>query len=115
MAEGFGAPHEVFAMFAEPALAKTEHFTFYLAEADGVPVGTGMSAVTDHLVGVFNISVLPQHRRQGHGQASRRRSSARGGKQAPRPPTSTPAHGRARIHIPGLPHRRNPDRLHRPA
>ncbi|MGW4654690.1 GNAT family N-acetyltransferase [Streptomyces sp. NPDC004279] len=69
MAEGFGAPHEVFAMFAEPALAKTEHFTFYLAEADGVVVGTGMSAVTDHLVGVFNISVLPQHRRQGHGQA----------------------------------------------
>ena len=69
MAEGFGVPHEVFAMFAEPALAKTENFTFYLAEADGVPVGTGMSAVTDNLVGVFNISVLPQHRRQGHGQA----------------------------------------------
>ncbi|MDX3262069.1 GNAT family N-acetyltransferase [Streptomyces sp. MI02-2A] len=69
MAEGFGVPHEVFAMFAEPALAKTENFTFYLAEADGVPVGTVMSAVTDNLVGVFNISVLPQYRRQGHGQA----------------------------------------------
>ncbi|MEU7969338.1 GNAT family N-acetyltransferase [Streptomyces sp. NPDC049097] len=69
MAEGFGVPLEVFAMFAEPALAKREHFTFYLAEADGVPVGTGMAAVTDNLVGVFNISVLPQHRRQGHGQA----------------------------------------------
>ncbi|WP_438302514.1 GNAT family N-acetyltransferase [Streptomyces sp. HUAS TT11] len=68
MAEGFGVPLEVFAMFAEPALAKREHFTFYLAEADGVPVGTGMAAVTDNLVGVFNISVLPQHRRQGHGQ-----------------------------------------------
>ncbi|MEW2471984.1 GNAT family N-acetyltransferase, partial [Streptomyces sp. NPDC046994] len=65
MAEGFGVPLEVFAMFAEPALAKSEHFTFYLAEADGVPVGTGMAAVTDNLVGVFNISVLPQHRRQG--------------------------------------------------
>ncbi|WP_199840394.1 GNAT family N-acetyltransferase, partial [Streptomyces sp. AS58] len=62
MSDGFGVPHEAFAMFAEPALARTEGFTFYLAELDGVPVGTGMAAVTGDLLGVFNIAVLPEYR-----------------------------------------------------
>ncbi|WP_432041613.1 GNAT family N-acetyltransferase [Streptomyces cadmiisoli] len=69
MSDGFGVPHEAFAMFAEPALARTEGFTFYLAELDGVPVGTGMAAVTGDLLGVFNIAVLPEYRRRGHGLA----------------------------------------------
>jgi GNAT superfamily N-acetyltransferase len=69
MARGFSVPREVFEAFADPALAKTEGFTFYLAEVDGIPVGTGMAAILGDLLGVFNISVLPHHRRQGHGRA----------------------------------------------
>ncbi|MFJ6904540.1 GNAT family N-acetyltransferase [Streptomyces griseoluteus] len=69
MAEGFDVPHETFELFADPTLAKKEGFTFYLAEADGELVGTGMAAVDGNLLGVFNIAVLPQRRRQGHGRA----------------------------------------------
>ncbi|MFF3565872.1 GNAT family N-acetyltransferase [Streptomyces sp. NPDC002574] len=69
MAEGFGVPPEMFEVFAEPALAEAEGFTFYLAEVDGVPVGTGMAAVRGDLLGVYNVSVLPDHRRRGHGRA----------------------------------------------
>ncbi|MER6066530.1 GNAT family N-acetyltransferase [Streptomyces sp. NPDC001792] len=68
MADCFGVPHEAFEMFADPALAATSGFTLYLAEISGEPVGTGMAAVSGDLLGVFNIGVLPQHRRQGYGQ-----------------------------------------------
>jgi GNAT superfamily N-acetyltransferase len=69
LADGFGVPREVFAMFAAPALSGTKGITHYLAWVDGVPVGTGMAAVSEDLLGVFNISVLPGHRRRGYGQA----------------------------------------------
>ncbi|WP_406320127.1 GNAT family N-acetyltransferase [Streptomyces sp. NBC_01637] len=69
MADAFGVPHEAFEMFANPALADLADFTFYLAESDGALVGTGMAAVRGELLGVFNIGVLPRHRRQGHGRA----------------------------------------------
>ncbi|MEU1528848.1 GNAT family N-acetyltransferase [Streptomyces fagopyri] len=69
MADGFGVPHETFELFTDPGLARTEGFTFYLAENDSGPVGTGMAAVHGELLGIFNIAVLPQHRRRGHGRA----------------------------------------------
>ncbi|WUD72160.1 GNAT family N-acetyltransferase [Streptomyces sp. NBC_00510] len=69
LAEGFGVPREAFAMFAAPELSKVEGITHYLAWVDGVPVGTGMAAVSGDLLGVFNIAVLPGHRRRGYGQA----------------------------------------------
>lgn len=69
LAEGFGMPREVFAMFTHPALSGMEGITHYLAWVDDVAVGTGMAAVSDDLLGVFNISVLPDHRRRGYGQA----------------------------------------------
>ncbi|MEU6346415.1 GNAT family N-acetyltransferase [Streptomyces sp. NPDC046977] len=69
MAEGFEVPPEVFRVFADPALDRMTGATFFLAEADGVPVGTGMAIVTGELTGIFNISTLPAHRRRGHGTA----------------------------------------------
>ncbi|WP_438306735.1 GNAT family N-acetyltransferase (plasmid) [Streptomyces sp. HUAS TT11] len=69
MAEGFGVPHEVFAMLNDPAVARLDGVAFYLAEVDGVPVGTGMTAVRGELNGIFNISTLPGHRRRGYGWA----------------------------------------------
>ncbi|MEU1276097.1 GNAT family N-acetyltransferase [Streptomyces sp. NPDC005799] len=69
MAEGFEAPYEMFQMFTDPSLEKIDGFTFYLAELDGVPVGTGMTATSGDLTGLFNITVLPSYRRRGHGRA----------------------------------------------
>lgn len=69
MAEGFEVPPEVFRIFADPALERMDGATFFLAEADGVPVGTGMAVVTGALTGIFNICTLPGHRRRGYGMA----------------------------------------------
>lgn len=69
VAEGFEAPHEMFQVLADPSLAKIDAITFYLAELDGVPVGTGMTAGSGDLTGIFNITTLPGHRRRGYGRA----------------------------------------------
>lgn len=69
MAEGFGVPREVFGLFADPAMGRLDGVTFYVAEVDGVPVGTGMTAVRGDLNGIFNVSTVPGHRRRGYGRA----------------------------------------------
>ncbi|MET8405697.1 GNAT family N-acetyltransferase [Streptomyces sp900116325] len=69
MAEGFEAPHEMFQVIADPSLAKIDGMTFYLAELDGVPVGTGMTATSGDLTGLFNITTLPGYRQRGFGRA----------------------------------------------
>ncbi|MEW1569385.1 GNAT family N-acetyltransferase [Streptomyces sp. NPDC093509] len=68
LAEGFGVPAEAFKIFTEPSLAAKEGLTFYSAEVDGIAVGTGMAAISGDLLGVYNISVVPEHRQQGHGR-----------------------------------------------
>lgn len=69
VADGFGAPHGVFAVLAEPALADVDGMTFYLAELDGVPVGTGMTATCGEVTGIYVVATVPAVRRQGHGRA----------------------------------------------
>lgn len=69
VAAGFGAPPEVLAVLAEPALAEVDGLTFFLAEVDGVPVGTGMTATSGELTGIYNVTTLPAARRRGHGRA----------------------------------------------
>ncbi|MEU1541234.1 GNAT family N-acetyltransferase [Actinacidiphila glaucinigra] len=69
VADGFGTPHEVFQALTDPNLVKIDGLAFYLAELDGVPVGTGMTAVSGDMAGIFNITTLPDHRRRGYGRA----------------------------------------------
>ena len=69
VADGSGLPHEVFQVLANPAVGKIDQLTFYLAELDGVPVGTGMTAITNDVTGIFDITTLPRYRRRGYGRA----------------------------------------------
>src|SRR5882757_3292629 len=69
VAEGFEVPHEMFQVLTEPSLDKIDGMTFYLAELDGVPVGTGMTVISGDLTGIFNITTLPPYRRRGFGKA----------------------------------------------
>jgi ribosomal protein S18 acetylase RimI-like enzyme len=68
-AEGFEAPPETFEVLTVPAAGKMDGITYYLAELDGVPVGTGMTAVSGDLTGIFMITTLPRYRRRGYGRA----------------------------------------------
>jgi ribosomal protein S18 acetylase RimI-like enzyme len=69
LAEGFEGSPEAFQIFADPALAKVDGFTSYLAELDGVPVGTGFTATSGDLTGIYNITTLPRYRQRGYGRA----------------------------------------------
>ena len=69
LADGFELPHEAFRFLAVPSAAKIAGVTFYLAEADGVPVGTAMAAISAGLTGLYNIATLPRYRRRGYGRA----------------------------------------------
>jgi GNAT superfamily N-acetyltransferase len=69
VADGFEAPHDLFEVLTDPALARIDGMTFYLAELDGVPVATGMAALSGALTGLFNITTLPSHRKRGYGRA----------------------------------------------
>ncbi|WP_030897764.1 GNAT family N-acetyltransferase [Streptomyces sp. NRRL F-5126] len=69
VADGFEVPREIFRVLTGPSLDTIDGLTFYLAELDGVPVGTGMAAVSGGLTGIFNVATLPSYRRRGYGRA----------------------------------------------
>jgi len=69
LADGFEAPPELLQAFANPALAEAAGITSYLAELDGVPIGTGTTVISGDLTGIFNITILPRYRRLGYGRA----------------------------------------------
>jgi N-acetylglutamate synthase len=66
---GLEIPSGSFEVLNVPGLAETDGITFYLAELDGVPVATGMTAVFGDVTGLSNISTLPRYRRRGYGRA----------------------------------------------
>lgn len=69
MAAGFEGPAELFSPFSSPSVLGAPRMTAWLAEEQGIAVGTGFGVLTDEWVGIFNISTHPDYRRRGYGRA----------------------------------------------
>ena len=54
-------------VFENPAV--WEHFAGYVGYADGEPVSTAATVISDGVVGVYNVATLPPHQRRGYGEA----------------------------------------------
>jgi GNAT superfamily N-acetyltransferase len=69
VAEGFGAPIEVFAPWVGGYLLAVSGVSAYAGSVGGHDVATALGIVADDHVGVFNVAVTPDHRRRGYGAA----------------------------------------------
>jgi ribosomal protein S18 acetylase RimI-like enzyme len=69
LAAGFQALVETMRLLGSPEVLDMPCAVGYLAEVDGVAVGTALALRADDCVGVFNISVAPEYRRRGYGKA----------------------------------------------
>ena len=67
-AAGFEAPEEMIRQLITP-LRDVPGIRFYVGEADGRPVTTGMGVTIGDFVGVFNIATVPGDRGHGYGAA----------------------------------------------
>jgi GNAT superfamily N-acetyltransferase len=69
MAAGFEGPVELFSPFSSPSVLGAPRMTAWLAEEQGIAVGTGFGVLTGDWVGIFNITTHPDYRRRGYGRA----------------------------------------------
>jgi GNAT superfamily N-acetyltransferase len=69
MAAGFEGPVELFSPFSSPAVLGAPRMTAWLAEEQGIAVGTGFGVLIGNWVGIFNIATHPDYRQRGYGRA----------------------------------------------
>jgi GNAT superfamily N-acetyltransferase len=69
MAAGFEGPVELFSPFSSPSVLGAPRMTAWLAEEQGIAVGTGFGVLIGNWVGIFNITTHPDYRRRGYGKA----------------------------------------------
>ncbi len=69
MAAGFEGPAELFSPFSSDSVLGAPRMTAWLAEEQGIAVGTGFGVLTGDWVGIFNITTHPDYRRRGYGRA----------------------------------------------
>jgi N-acetylglutamate synthase len=69
MAAGFEGPVELFSPFSSPSVLGAPRMTAWLAEEQGIAVGTGFGVLIGNWVGIFNITTHPDYRRRGYGRA----------------------------------------------
>lgn len=69
MADGFGAPVDVYDPWSGSALLSVEGVYAYVGSVGERDVVTGLGIVADDHVGVFDVAVLPEFRRRGYGAA----------------------------------------------
>jgi N-acetylglutamate synthase len=64
----FEAPLELCAVIGGASLLAAEAVRAYVLDVDGVAVATGLSARAGGYFGMYNIAVVPEHRRKGYGR-----------------------------------------------
>ncbi|MEU4680328.1 GNAT family N-acetyltransferase [Micromonospora sp. NPDC023737] len=69
LTQGFEAPEGTFGELMGGGVLDADPITGYLAEESGRPAGTGLGIVTNGMVGVFNIAVVPSARGRGLGRS----------------------------------------------
>ncbi|MGH3297501.1 MAG: GNAT family N-acetyltransferase [Trebonia sp.] len=69
LASGFDMPKEVADVFARPALLDAPDMTAFVLDLNGEAVATGFNILVGDQVGMYNGSVVPQHRRNGYYRA----------------------------------------------
>ena len=67
-AAGFEAPEDIVRQLITP-MRSVPGIRFYVGEADGRPVTTGMGVTIGDFVGVFNVTTVPGDRGHGYGAA----------------------------------------------
>ncbi|MGD0810473.1 MAG: GNAT family N-acetyltransferase [Acidimicrobiales bacterium] len=77
-ASGFGAPEDLMAQLATPALLRVPGVRCYVGEVDGHPVTTGVGLTLHRFVGIFSIATPPRYRGQGYAGAVTARAVADG-------------------------------------
>ncbi len=78
MAAGFGAPREVFRVFAHPSVLRAEGLRSYIAYVGGEPAATAAGHTVGEGVVISNVSTLEAFRRRGIGAAITQRAIADG-------------------------------------
>lgn len=69
MSEGFGAPIDVYAAWEGSDLLNADGVSAYVGSIGARDVATALGIVADTHVGLFNVAVVPDVRRQGLGRA----------------------------------------------
>ncbi len=77
-ARGFGAPEELMAQLATPAVLGMPGVRCYVGEVDGEPVTTGIGLTLPPFVGIFSIATPPPYRGRGYAGAVTARAAADG-------------------------------------
>lgn len=68
MGTGYGVPAEAYLSFLAAPLMDASWATVYVAELDGVPVGTAYGVKAGDYIVVYSVAVLPEFRGRGYGR-----------------------------------------------
>jgi ribosomal protein S18 acetylase RimI-like enzyme len=78
MARGFGMPKEVVQIFGAQGFLSHPAINVLVGLLGDDWVTTGLSMTTGTFVGIYNVAVVPEHRRKGFGSAATLRALAAG-------------------------------------
>ena len=70
LSAGYEAPRDLFEELMSESLMSAPGVTCILVRVAGEPVATALGVLAEGLVGVYNVTTLPAHRRRGYGRVA---------------------------------------------